>query len=148
MPGSHGRGDGAMSEKTPSGKTPIEVFCRAAELGLKLGVRPGNKLTVQPIEACPPDFLETLRESKGWLLVMLQWPFVMVRSKALGETVFFCEDEQTKAWLEEAGADSFSIYTKDELRVLVAQNRVAPFSADELRKVHEIKRTFRGTIRK
>ena len=56
----------------------------------------------------------------------------MVFSESLGETVFFCEDEDTKATLVEAGADSFAIYTKDELRILVAQNRVAPLSADEL----------------
>ena len=137
-----------MSEQTPSGKTPIEVFCRAAELGLKLGVRPGGKLTVQPIEACPPDFVETLRESKGWLLIMLQRPFCMVYSQTLQERTFFCEDEDTKAALMEAGADSFSIYTRDELRVLCEANRIAPISHAELRKVHEIKRTFHGRVTK
>jgi hypothetical protein len=135
-----------MSERTPSGKTPIEVFCRAAELGLKLGVRPGNKLTVQPMEACPKEFLETLREAKGWLLIMLQWPFVMVHSATLGETIFFCDDEDTRACLIEAGAQEWSIYTRDELRLLCEANRVAPFSAAELRKVHEIKRAFDGRI--
>jgi hypothetical protein len=137
-----------MSEKLPSGQTPIEVFCRAAELGLSLGVRPGNKLTVQPIEACPPNFVETLRESKPWLLIMLRWPFAMVHSKALEETIFFCADDNTREWLIDAGADPFSIYTRDELRVLCEQNRVAPLSPDELRKVHEIKRTFNGRIAK
>jgi hypothetical protein len=43
-------------------------------------------------------------------------------------------------------ADEWSIYTKDELRILVAQNRVAPLSIAELRRVHEIKRTFSGRI--
>lgn len=135
-----------MSERLPSGQTPIEVFCRAAELGLKLGVRPGNKLTVQPIEACPPDFRETLRESKGWLLILLRWPFVMVHSRALGETIFFCADEETKVALIEAGADCFSIYTRAELRLLCEANRIAPLSVDELRMVHEIKRTFKGRV--
>ena len=133
-----------MSEKTPSGKTPIEVFCRAAELGLKLGVRPGNKLTVQPIEACPPDFLETLRESKGWLLILLQWPFVMVYSKAPGETIFFCEDDDTRNCLIEAGADSFSIYTRDELQILIEHNRVKPFVPSELLRLHNARRTFKA----
>jgi hypothetical protein len=72
----------------------------------------------------------------------------MVYSKALEETIFFCQDEETKASLVEAGADSFSIYTKDELRILCEANRTAPLSPDELRKVHEIKRTFHGRITK
>jgi len=70
----------------------------------------------------------------------------MVFSEALGETVFFCQDEDTKAALVEAGAEPWSVYTRDELRVLVAQNRVAPLSHAELRKVHDIKRTFGGRI--
>ena len=148
MPRSRGRDHGTVSEKLPSGQTPIEVFCRAAELGLNLGVRPGNKLTVQPIEACPHDFVETLRESKPWLLVMLQWPFVMVHSKALEETIFFCANDNTREWLIDAGADPFSIYTRDELRALCEANRVAPFTPAELRKAHEIKRTFNGRIAK
>jgi len=126
--------------------TPIQVFQKAAELGLKLGVRPGNKLTVQPIERCPADFVETLREHKGHLVIMLQWPFVMAYSAALGETIFLSEDEDTKAALVEAGADSFSIYTKAELRLLCEQNRIAPLGTSELRKLHEIKRTFQGRI--
>ena len=71
----------------------------------------------------------------------------MVYSKALEQTVFFCEDEDTKAVLVQAGASEWSICTKDELRVLIAQNRIAPISADELRKLHEIKRTFHAQIR-
>ncbi len=71
----------------------------------------------------------------------------MVYSHVLEETIFFCEDEDTKAALIQASADQWSIYTKRELRVLVAQNRIAPISADELRKLHEIKRTFHAQIR-
>jgi hypothetical protein len=70
----------------------------------------------------------------------------MVYSQAVEEVLFFCEDEATKAALEKAGAEPWSVYTKDELRVLVAQNRVAPLSPAELRKVHEIKRAFDGRI--
>jgi hypothetical protein len=69
-----------------------------------------------------------------------------VDSRALNETIFFCADEQTKAALVEAGADAWSIYTKAELRVLVEQNRIAPISDAELRKVHEIKKTFHGKV--
>ena len=106
----------------------------------------GPKLRVTPAERLTSEFAETLRQHKWHLLVMLAWPFVMVYSKALEQTVFFCQDEPTKAALIEAGADCWSIYTKDELRVLVAHNRVAPLSPAELLKVHEIKRTFHGTI--
>jgi hypothetical protein len=37
---------------------------------------------------------------------------------------------------------TWSIYIRAELQILVAQNRVAPLTQAELRKVHEIKRTF------
>jgi hypothetical protein len=87
-----------------------------------------------------------LRATKSQLLALLRLPFVMVYSKTLGETIFFCQDEATKAALCEAGAQEWSIYTKDELRILCEQNRVAPFSDAELRKVHQIKRTFNARI--
>jgi antirestriction protein len=126
----------------------IEVFQKAAELGLKLGFEPPDTLTLQPASRCPADFTHSLREHKPQLLALLRLPFVMVESQILEETIFFCQDEDTKAALVEAGADEWSIYTKEELRVLVAQNRVAPLSIAELRKVHEIKRTFNGRIAK
>jgi len=78
--------------------------------------------------------------------MLLMLPFVIVYSKALGEIIFFCHDDDTKAALVEAGASEWSIYTKNELRTLIAQNRAKPFTDDELRKAHEIKRTFRGRI--
>jgi hypothetical protein len=126
----------------------IAILQRAADLGLKLAFEPPNTLTYEPIENCPAEFADALRSRKPQLLALLQLPFVMVFSQILEETIFFCEDEATKAALVDAGADECSIYTKDELRVLVAQNRVAPLSIAELRKVHEIKRTFNGRIAK
>jgi hypothetical protein len=39
-----------------------------------------------------------------------------------------------------------AIFTRDELLVLVEQNRIAPLSSSELRKLHEIKRMFQGRI--
>ena len=74
--------------------------------------------------------------------------FLQVFSESLGETLFFARDEAKRAALVEAGTEPFAIYTEDELRVLVAQNRVAPISIAELRKVHEIKKTFYGRIAK
>jgi hypothetical protein len=128
--------------------TTIEVFRKATELGLKLGVEPPDTLTLQPASRCPPEFADALRAHKSHLLVLLSLPFVMVHSATLEETIFFCQDEDTKAALVQAGVDSCSIHTKDELRILVAQNRVAPLSPDELRKVYQIKRTFSGRIAK
>jgi hypothetical protein len=46
------------------------------------------------------------------------------------------------------GASPWSIYTKDELQTLCEQNRIAPLTTAELRKLHEIKRTFHGRITK
>jgi hypothetical protein len=126
----------------------IEVLQQAAQFGLKLGFEPPDTLTFQPAKRCPMEFAITLQTHKPQLLTLLRLPFVMASSKTLEDTVFFCEDEDTKAALVQAGAEEWSIYTKDELRVLVAQNRVAPLSPDELRKVHEIKRTFNERIAK
>jgi hypothetical protein len=123
-----------------------QVLERAAELGLKLGIEPPDTLTVQPVDRCPADFADTLRAYKRHLLGVLSLPFVMMYSKALEETVFFCQDEATKAALVQAGGEEWSIYTRDELRTLCEQNRVAPLSPAELRKVHEIKRTFGSRI--
>ena len=69
-----------------------------------------------------------------------------VYSERLDETIFFCEDEDTKEALVEAGAEPWGIYTRSELQILVAQNRVAPLSDDELRRLHQIKRTFGARI--
>jgi hypothetical protein len=129
-------------------ETPIALLQRAANLGLKLGVKPPNTLTVEPARLCPPDFAETLKAHKWALLPLLRLPFVMVFSQALGETIFFCEDEDTRGALIEAGASEWSIYTRDELRVLVAPNRVKPFIPDELCKLHEIRKTLHGRITK
>ena len=126
----------------------IGILQRAAELGLKLQIEEPETLTYEPIENCPDDFRETLRASKPHLLALLRLPFLMVYSKTLEETVFFAEDESVKAALVEAGADEWSVYTKAELRVLVAHNRAKPFLPDELCKLHAIKRTFHGRIAK
>ena len=124
----------------------IEVLQKAAEFGLKLGFEPPDTLTVQPANRCPVEFAITLRGHKPQLLMMLGLPFCMVYSEALKETIFFAEDEDTKAALVEVGADPWSIYTKDELRVLMAHNRAKPFIPDELCKLHQMKSTLRGRI--
>jgi hypothetical protein len=132
----------ALPEKT------VPLLLQAAEFGLKLEVKDSKTLTVEPAERCPQEFADELRRYKWHLLCVLSLPFVIVRSATLGETVFFCADEPTKAALVAAGAEEWSIYSKDELRTLGEQNRVAPLSQAELRKVHEIKRAFDGRITK
>src|SRR6266542_1450099 len=109
--------------------TAVEVFQKAAELGLNLGVEPPDTLTIQPSRLCSAEFAEALKTHKRALLALLRLPFVMVYSKTLDETIFFCEDEDTRLALVEAGASEWSIYTRAELKILVEQNRVAPLTA-------------------
>jgi len=128
--------------------TPISILEQAADLGLRLAFIPPDTLDVKAAGSWPQLFADTLRENKPELIELLSLPFVMVFSETLEQDVFFVEDEPTKAALIEAGAEEWSIYTRDELRILCEQNRVAPLSPDELRKVYEIKRTFNGRIAK
>ena len=120
----------------------ITLLRQAADCGLNLSFESPNTLTVEPARLCPAEFAEVLRAQKPALLALLRLPFVMVFSQILGETIFFCEDEDTKAGLQEAGASEWSIYTRDKLQILVAQNRIAPLGATQLRKLHQIKRAF------
>ena len=126
--------------------TPIQVLQKAWDISLKLGFEPPDTLTVEPARLCPAEFATVLKAHKPQLLTILELPFCMVYSEALEETIFFAEDEATKAALVEAGADEWSIYTKDELRILMAQNRIAPLSATELRKLRDIKQTSNARI--
>ena len=128
--------------------TTLEVLSEAQERGLVLSAR-GDQLAVAPNRLLSPDFKGKLCEFKPALLPLLRTKgvtWIEVYSERLGENIFFCQDEATKAALVEAGADEWSIYTKDELRVLIAHNRVKPILPDELCKLHTIKRTFHGRI--
>jgi hypothetical protein len=127
-------------------QTPIEIFAEAVERGLKLGIELPHTLTVQPASRCSRDFADTLTQHKWHLLFLLQLPFVMAYSKLLQETIFLCQDEDTKGALIEAGADSWSIYTRPELQVLVENNRAEPFVPNELIRLHQGKRIFNGTF--
>jgi hypothetical protein len=128
--------------------TPIQVLQKACDISLKLGFEPPDILTVEPARLCSAEFAEVLKAHKPALLALLKLPFVMVSSQILGETILFCEDEDTKGTLVEAGAEPWSIYTRAELQTLCVQNRIAPLTTAELRKLHEIKRTFHGRITK
>jgi len=129
--------------------TAFDVLSESHQLGLTLWAKDNGRLGFKPERLCSPELRQKLSVHKPQLLALLRTKgitWIEVFSERLGETVFFCEDEHTKAALVEAGASEWSIYTKSELRTLVAQNRVAPFSAAELRKLHEIKRTFNARI--
>jgi hypothetical protein len=129
--------------------TALDLIAAAGQLGLTLWAKDNGKLGFKPERLCPPEFKAKLKTHKADLLTLLQAKgvtWIEVHSKRIGGTIFFCADEDTKAALVQAGAEEWSIYTRSELRILCEQNRVAPLSPDELRKVHEIKRTFNGRI--
>jgi hypothetical protein len=123
--------------------TAISILIEAHEHGQRLEVH-GDKLRVTPADRCTKEFADTLRAHKQALLALLALPCVMVESKAIDELLFFCADESTKRALIDASADEWAMYTKAELKILVEQNRVAPFSLEELAKLHEIKKTFKS----
>ena len=125
--------------------TALELIAEAEKQGLTIKAT-GNYLDVIPGRLCPADFAQKLRAHKPALLALLRLPFVMVFSEVLGETIFFCKDETTKDALVEAGAEPWSIFTRDELRILVAQNRAKPFLPDELCNLHRAKRAFSARI--
>ena len=111
-------GKGIQAEsgfETMTELTPIEVFCQATQRGLQLSFEPPDTLIVNPASGCSKDFADTLTQHKWRLFTLLQLPFVTVYSKALEETVFFAQDEDTKAALVEVGAQESSIYTRAEL---------------------------------
>ena len=124
----------------------IEVLQKAAEFGLKLGFEPPDTLKFQPANRCPIEFAITLKAHKPQLLALLRLRFCMVYSKLLKETILFCEDEATKAALVEAGADLWSIYTREELRALIEQHRREPITAAELLHIHGARRAFNGRL--
>ena len=124
----------------------IEVLQKAAEFGLKLGFEPPDTLTVQPANRCPVEFAITLKAHKPQLLTLLRLRFCMVYSEVLEGTIFFCEDEDTKAALIAVGAEPGCIYTRDELRLLVEQHRREPITAAELLRIHGARRTFNGRL--
>jgi len=79
--------------------TPISILQKAADLGLQLGLKPPDTLTVESEKRWPRDFAETLRDHEPQLLALLKLPFCMVYSQILKDMIFLCEDEDTKAAL-------------------------------------------------
>jgi len=88
-------------------------------------------LAVGPNRLLSQDFAGKLREFKPALLPLLQTKgitWIEVHSERLGEDLLFCRDEDTKTTLIEAGAEPWSVYTRAELQILVAQNRIKPLT--------------------
>jgi hypothetical protein len=141
-----GESDAPFESGIMTALTPIQVFAEATKRGLKLNFKPPFTLVVNPANRCPDDFADTLSQHKAQLLALLELPFCMVYSDALQETIFFCQDEDTKAALVEAGAQPQSVYTRDELRSLLAHHRPTPLSVDELLQIHRARRMFSGRI--
>jgi hypothetical protein len=131
---------------TPLPDNTVPLLQEATKLGLKLGAKDRDTLTVEPASRCPPELASSLRAHKWHLLVLLQLPFVMVYSQTLNETIFFCQDEDTRNCLVEAGADPCCVYTRNELLALLKRHRQTPLSVDELLRIHHAKRMFNGTV--
>lgn len=129
--------------------TAFDVLSESYDLGLTLWAKDNGKLGFKPERLCSLEFRERLTAHKSQLLDLLQTKgltWIEVFSERIGETIFFCKDEDTKEILIESGAKPWSIYTLHELKILVAQNRIKPLTQVDLKKLHEIKRTFRATM--
>jgi hypothetical protein len=111
-----------------------------------LGSEGRHTLTVEPARRCPRAFADTLKDHKWLVLDLLRLPFVMVFSEVLGETIFFCENEATKAALVAAGAEPACIYTREELRLLLQQHRRNRITAAELLRINGIRRVFSARV--
>jgi hypothetical protein len=98
-----------------------------------------------PID-CPAELKNGIRQHKPELLALLQSEFLIIRSAALNETIFFAADEETKRALVDAGAEPGCVYTREELRLLIDQPRHEPITAAELLRLHTAKRIFNRRI--
>jgi hypothetical protein len=89
---------------------------------------------------CSSELKDTIRQHKSALVQLMGLTFLIVWSQVLNTIVFFAADDSTAESLVSAGAERGSIYTREELEVLV-RGRV---KAKELRRLHEAKRIFSG----
>jgi hypothetical protein len=88
---------------------PIALLEQAADCGLRLSFEPPDTLSVEPARLCSAEFAEVLKAHKAALLALLKLPFAMVESQILQETIFFCEDDDTRGALVRAGASEWSV---------------------------------------
>ena len=131
--------------------TAFDVLSESRQMGLAVWAKDNGKLGFKPQRLCRSELREKLRAHKPQLLPLLRTKgvtWIEVFSERLSETIFFCKDEETRDALIEAGASEWSIYTRDELWMLTTQNRIAPLTDTELRKLHEIRKTLHARITK
>jgi hypothetical protein len=127
-------------------RSAISILIEGQEHGQRLEAH-GEKLRVIPADRCTAEFAETLRVHKSALLALLKLPFVLVHSEPLGAWLFLCDDDQTRQALIKAGAQKEDvIYTRAELRILLAHNRARPFVPAELLALHNAKQLFNAKI--
>ena len=124
----------------------VPLLEQIAAAGLKLGWEGRDTLTVQPAERCPPELADELRRYKWHLQHMLQLDWLMAYSQTLKETIFFCDDDDTRHCLISAGVPPCCVYTRSELLALLKHYRQTPLSVLELLRLHRARRLFNGTI--
>jgi len=124
--------------------TAVDVLLTVAQIGGKLGVLDGGMLrTLLPAD-CPASLKAEIKANKAALLELLAGPpFLIVRSDALqSKIVFWTADEAGRDLLMKHGATRGSIWTYAELDRVARLN----LSADGLKRLHSVKRTFQGRI--
>src|SRR5438128_66218 len=97
--------------------TAFDVLSESHQRGVTVWAKDNGKLGFKPERLCSPELREKLSAHKPQLLALLQTKgitWIEVFSERIGETIFFCKDEETKAALVDAGASERSIYTKAE----------------------------------
>src|SRR5438552_9466602 len=86
--------------------TAFDVLSESHQRGVTVWAKDNGKLGFKPERLCSPELREKLSAHKPQLLALLQTKgitWIEVFSERIGETIFFCEDEETKAALVEAG---------------------------------------------
>jgi hypothetical protein len=87
--------------------TAFDVLSESYQLGLTLFAKNNRRLGFKPERLCSPEFREKLRAHKPQLLALLQTKrvtWIEVFSEHIGETIFFCEDVDTKAVTNRLGS--------------------------------------------
>jgi hypothetical protein len=121
--------------------TPLDTLLAVAGIGGRLGIA-DDKLRMLLPGDCHPELKDAIRRNKSGLLELLRLNFLLVRSDALGVTVFWTTDDATKDDLVAAGATPGNIYTSAELAQLVARR----VTAGELPAIHAAKQRFSGKV--
>jgi hypothetical protein len=121
--------------------SPVQTLLVVSDLGGRLCVE-GDKLRMSLPAETLPDVKDSIRQNKTALLRLLNSTLLIVKSHVLNDIVLFVSDDDTKQLLVTYGAPPPIIYTWAELEVLVNKR----ITSDELRRFHEAKRRFDGTL--